>query len=430
MTSRVALGIDIGTSGTRACVIDERGTTLEESRSDSPPFLRPRPGWSEHDPEIWWNGLVACVQQLDRHLRESITDIAVDATSSSLCLSDKTGDAITPALMYGDARATAQAALIKVIAPPDSVAHGASSSLAKALWLCDQYGAHNARILHQADWVNERLGTRKAVTDYNNALKLGYDPVNQCWPEWVLSLLDLEVPKVVAPGCILGEINGLAAKALGLPNAPSLHAGTTDSTAAFVATGACSAGEAVTSIGSTLVIKVLSTKPVFAPEYGVYSHRLGKLWLVGGASNSGGRVLLNWFTPDELKRLSAHINPLKPTGLDYYPLLLPGERFPVNDPDYPPRLAPKPEDRRLFLQALLEGIASIESQAYHCLERLGTEFPRRILTVGGGAKNEAWSEIRRNMLGCDVIKASHQEAAYGAALLALSTGVDSRYSAE
>ncbi len=85
--------------------------------------------------------------------------------------------------------------------------------------------------------------------------------------------------------------------------------GTTDSNAATLAAGASEIGDAVTSLGSTLVLKILSDRPVNAPQYGVYSHRLGDHWLVGGASNSGGAVTAAHFTPEEMRRLSTEMNP-------------------------------------------------------------------------------------------------------------------------
>jgi sugar (pentulose or hexulose) kinase len=139
---------------------------------------------------------------------------------------------------------------------------------------------------------------------------------------------------------------------------------------------------------------------------------------VGGASNSGGAVLRQYFSVDEIARLSAAIDPDEPCALDYYPLPRPGERFPVSDPRLPPRLEPRPEDRRQFLHGLLVGIARIEALGYRRLTQLGAPTPRRVLTAGGGAANPTWQRIRARMLGVPVCAAYHAQAAYGAALLA------------
>ncbi|MCU0836983.1 MAG: FGGY-family carbohydrate kinase, partial [Chromatiaceae bacterium] len=185
-----------------------------------------------------------------------------------------------------------------------------------------------------------------------------------------------------------------------------------------IAAGVADAGDGVTTLGSTLVVKVLSERPVFAPAHGAYSHRLGDRWLVGGASNSGGAVLRRFFDDAELVALSARIDPAAASGLDYYPLLRPGERFPVADPALHPRLEPVPADRAAFLHGLLEGIARIEALGYRRLAELGAPYPARVLTTGGGAGNPAWTAIRARLLGVPVMPAADRDAARGAAVLA------------
>uniref|UniRef100_A0A0E0AIN6 Uncharacterized protein n=1 Tax=Oryza glumipatula TaxID=40148 RepID=A0A0E0AIN6_9ORYZ len=117
----------------------------------------------------------------------------------------------------------------------------------------------------------------------------------------------------------------------------------------------------VTSLGSTLAIKLLSNARVDDARFGVYSHRLDDMWLVGGASNTGGAVLRQLFTDDQLVALSHEIDPSVPSLLDYYPLPKRGERFPVSDPNMMPRLQPRPESDTAYLHGILESIARIEA---------------------------------------------------------------------
>jgi sugar (pentulose or hexulose) kinase len=168
-----------------------------------------------------------------------------------------------------------------------------------------------------------------------------------------------------------------------------------------------------------MVLKVITKHPVNVPEYGVYSHRLADRWLTGGASNSGGMVLLNHFSQTQLDEMTPKLQPRHPTGLDYYPLPATGERFPVNDPEKPSLLEPRPTNDVQFFQAMLEGMARIELQGYRLLEQLGAPYPTSVQTTGGGANNPAWRAIRETILGIPVLNAEHQDAAYGAALLAL-----------
>ena len=174
----------------------------------------------------------------------------------------------------------------------------------------------------------------------------------------------------------------------------------------------------MTSLGSTLVLKLLSDTCVESTEHGVYSHWYGDRWLAGGASNAGGAVLRQFFDDSQLASLSAAIDPTLPSFLDYLPLPRMGERFPISDPQLAPRLTPRPADDTAFLQGLLEGLARIEAQGYGLLRHLGASPLIEVFSAGGGAQNDAWMSIRQRVLGLPVARAEQTEAAYGAARLA------------
>ncbi|OOZ38967.1 carbohydrate kinase [Solemya pervernicosa gill symbiont] len=420
MSDPLYIGIDVGTSGCRAIAIDTSRQIVAESA-----VCMPAPEGNgveqQQNPEIWWQALSAALKQLGEStdLRNSQA-IAVDATSGTLLLCDEIGQPLTLALIYNDSRSRTEAEQIAAIAPPFSGAHGASSSLAKLLHLLPQ--AEESRYaLHQADWLAGRLSGRFGISDENNALKLGYDPMGRCWPEWMAQLgIDKSLlPEVKRPGEPIDKINKFLADQFGLHPDTLIKAGTTDSIAAFIASGAKEVGEAVTSLGSTLVLKVISDYPIYDPLYGIYSHRLGDLWLTGGASNSGGTVLRQFFSNEQMEKLTPQLKPDEHTGLNYYPLPRPGERFPHNDPTLEPRLTPHPEDETRFFQGVLEGIARIECDGYTLLAQSGAPYPSSVRSCGGGARNLVWRDIRQRQLGVPMLEADHLEAAYGAALLAL-----------
>lgn len=375
---------------------------------------------SEQLPEVWWRALKTALQALWRQVDgAAVRCVAIDGTSATLLATDAGGRPLGPALMYDDTRARAAAEAVAAVAPPESPARGPGSSLAKLIYLMEQY-PQARRALHQADWLAGRLCGRFGFSDENNCLKLGYDAQRRRWPAWMerLPVAPALLPKVLPPGTLLGSIDAAVAAELGLSPSTRVATGTTDSTAAFLATGAREPGEAVTSLGSTLVLKIVAERPLFCAAHGVYSQRLGDLWLAGGASNSGGAALLQYFTADELQQLTPRLHPEAPTGLDYYPLPHSGERFPVNDPDLAPRLEPRPRDRLSFLQGMLEGMARIEARGYRVLEQLGAPALTSVRTVGGGAANPAWRQIRERLLQVPLIEPRHNQTAYGAALLA------------
>src|SRR5690606_10694209 len=183
--------------------------------------------------------------------------------------------------------------------------------------------------------------------------------------------------------------------------------------------GASEIGDGVTALGSSLVLKLLSAKRIDAPQFGIYSHRVNGMWLAGGASNTGGAVIKALLPDADLDALSAGIDPETPTGLSYYPLARPGERFPVSAPDLQPRVLPRPDDDAVYFQGLLEGISDIEARGYGILEQLGGPPLASVRTVGGGAANHAWARLRMRRLGVPFLPAQSVEAAVGVARLAL-----------
>jgi sugar (pentulose or hexulose) kinase len=348
-----------------------------------------------------------------------VEGIAVDGTSGTLVALDAGNAPLGAASLYNDpCDDSAIVAAITAAAPATSPALGATSALGRAIQLSRRGGVH--QIVHQADWIAMRLGQGNAISDENNALKSGYDLATESWPDWLESvgMNRRLLPKVVHAGAVTGTI-GKAGRALGLAGTTRLHAGTTDGCAAFLATGAHQIGDAVTSLGSTLVVKIASDRPINAPQFGIYSHRVGNLWLAGGASNTGGAVIRSLFGDAPLDDLSRRIDASQPTGLDYYPLLRPGERFPINDPHYAPRLEPRPANDAVFFQGVLEGIAAIEELGYHQLAALGAPQLRSVRTVGGGARNLPWSQIRQRRLGVPFLVSLSEDAAAGAASLVL-----------
>lgn len=410
----VAIGIDLGTSGARAAALSADGTVVGFAAA---PYDDPR---ETRNPDAWWRRVTQCMQMLDAEISLSgIEGLAIDGTSGTVLSVDARGRPYG-VLMYNDPCPDGSIVdQIATVAPADSPARGASSGLARAIYLARQ--SPDAMLLHQADWIAMQFGLNSPVSDENNALKTGYDLTAERWPDWIAKAgMAIErLPDVRPAGAPVGTA-GVAGVTLGLPETCLIHAGTTDGCASFLATGAREIGDGVTALGSTLVLKLASKHPVNAPEYGVYAHRVLDFWLVGGASNSGGGVIRALIGDERLNELTARLNPAKPTGLNYYPLIKPGERFPINDPAHAPCLSPRPSDDAVFFQAILEGMTAIEKMGYDRLQSLGAPTLQSVRTVGGGARNPAWTAMRQSTLGVDFRPARSVEAAVGAASLVLA----------
>jgi len=407
------LGIDFGTSGARACVIAPGGQIEDMARIDFGRLL-------EHEAAATWREtLYALIAQIPLGLRKRLDALTIDGTSASVLACDEALNPTFPPLLYNDARAVEEADQIRRTVGDAHPSASATSGLAKVLWLKKHLGLQRARLyLNQADWLSALL-SGQPVSDYHNALKMGLDPETGQWPAWVEYLADVDyLPLPVQPGQTLGLVNRTRSRELGINPDCLVRAGTTDSIAAFLAAGVRQPGQAVTSLGSTLVLKLLSETRVDAGEFGVYSHWFGSQWLAGGASNAGGSVLRQHFSDDEMAALSREINPTRSSGLDYYPLPGKGERFPYNDPERPSRLDPRPASRVEFLHGILEGLARIEVLGYAKLAELGATPLESVVSAGGGAKNPAYTGIRARLLKVPVSQAAEREACYGSARLA------------
>jgi sugar (pentulose or hexulose) kinase len=413
------LGIDFGTSGARAIVINDFDFICSETKFNYPKNCH-------NLAQIWQDTLFDLIINIPLEMRSKISAIAINGTSSTVLLCNQNGKPLDEPILYNDKKGGYLINKLTKIAPENSITLSTTSSLIKLLyWQEKSFFSEAKYFVHQADWLNFLLQGKLGITDYHNALKLGYDVEQLSYPSWLqkLSVSPL-FPKVKAPGTVLGQITQKVAHKLRLNPNCLVCAGTTDSIAAFMASKATQPGEAVTSLGSTLVLKLLSKIRIENNKYGIYSHRFQLpnskeiLWLTGGASNTGGAVLKHFFSDTELTNLSQRINVDKFTNLNYYPLLNPGERFPINDPDLLPKITPIPDNKIEFLQGLLESMARIETKGYQLLQKLGATPVIKIYTAGGGAKNKKWAIIRQKLLQIPVVSSKYTEAAYGSALLA------------
>jgi sugar (pentulose or hexulose) kinase len=461
------LGLDVGTQGARAlvCEVPERGEIPEEGSEKGrivaqaaqpfPPGTIPSalpPGYAEQSPAGWWEAAVACLRQVTAYVPpETIQALSVTSTSGTLCLLDADGGPLIPALMYNDARAGDEAAEVQAAGADLSARLGyrfnPSFALAKFLWLARHHPDVVDRAwyaAHAADFIVGRLCGEYGVTDYSNALKTGYDLSPQTegtfadrWPDFIVEKLNLpadKLPRVVAPGEVIGTVATEAAEATGLRAGTLVVAGMTDGCAGQIAAGAVAPGDWNSTLGTTLVIKGVTERLLRDPQGRIYSHRHPDgYWLPGGASNVGGEILAAHFPEAHLADLDRQAVFLSPTDLVAYPLARRGERFPFVRPDAVAFVLPfRPvsgerleevaagTDQATLYAAYLEGVAYVERLAYETLESLGATVGDVIHAAGGGARSDVWLQIRADVLNRELLRPAETGAAMGAAILAAS----------
>jgi sugar (pentulose or hexulose) kinase len=425
------LGIDVGTQSVRCVATDAAGMAVA---SGSHPLHSRRDGRRhEQDPHEWWTALVTAARQaMAGSGARGVHGLALCATSGTILLADTRGRPRSAGLMYDDARAQPQAG--RAVAAGESLWHclgyrpQASWALPKLLWLLDDAvgSPSEVRLLHQADYLTGRLAGHPTAVDSSHALKTGYDTDAERWPEAVLEALGIPetvLPTVVRPGTPLGEVSLAAAEETGIPAGTPLIAGMTDGCAALLGSGTVDAGSWNSVLGTTLVLKGVTTQRLHDPLGVVYSHRAPDgNWLPGGASSVGAGVVAAEFPGRNLDELTARVAARPTTTVVTYPLVATGERFPFVAPDAGRFTLGTPDDDADRYAALLRGVAFVERLCFDYLDLLGAPLTGALALTGGGARSDFWSRLRASTLGREVTVPRDADPAAGMALLARAHG--------
>ena len=414
------VGIDLGTSGIRTLIVDEIGRI--HAKASCPVQGERRNGLHRQNPVEWWQAVCstvsACLSQLKRcgASASQIRGVAIDGTSGTVVATDQDGQCTGPAIMYDDASGRE---FLTELSRTHSTAVLSLSALGTAYWLKnDASQPSSSQLLPQATWISRQLVGGEVPTDYSNALKSGYDLGKNQYYAWINPAIRAQLPAVVEPGTILGEICRKASEQTQLPEGLPLVAGVTDGVASCIASGLHRPGDYSTSLGSTLVFKSLSEHRSSHPL--LYSHKLpGGYWLPGAASNTGASWIKAWFPEADLPRMDAEALQRLPSKDTVYPLTLEGERFPFANSGARAILPPGLSTARMFA-ACLQGTACLERMAYTLLdEALGVPPGKgEVYSTGGGSSSDIWMQLRADLCQRVYYRPACTEAAFGAAILA------------
>jgi xylulokinase len=442
------LGIDVGTGGTRAVVIDEEGNVVASATGEHEPFASPHPGWAEQDPNDWWRATIEAVRgvlaQLRKDSAEEIAGIGFSGQMHGATLLDQAEQVVRPALIWCDQRTADQcrtiterigaARLIELTSNPALTGF----TLPKLLWVRDREPAEWARVravLLPKDYVRLRLTGERATDVADASGTLMFDVTNRRWSTEMLDAMEIDralLPAVFESPEITGRVSDEGAAATGLRAGIPVVAGAGDQAAGAVGMGIVRAGTVSATIGTSGVVFAATDQPSLDPLGRVHTfcHAIPGRWHVMGVTQAAG-LSLRWFRDqfgagaddgrDPYERLTEEATrvPAGAEGALWAPYLM-GERTPHLDPNARAALVglTASHTRAHVIRAILEGVAFSLRDTFEIFRDIGVPV-KTIRLGGGGARSSLWRQIQADVYGNEVeVVAAEEGAAYGAALLA------------
>jgi len=449
------LGIDIGTSGSKAVLIKPDGAVLAEAMTEYPMYVT-RPGWAEQDPEDWWRATIEGIKQVLAYAGGgSIAGIGLTGQMHGLVLLDEAGRVLRPCVMWNDQRTAAQCAEIdEKVGRAKLIGLAGKPALAgftagKILWVRESEPDIYRRARHvllPKDYVRYRLTGALAMDVADGSGTLLVDVRKRAWSDELLRLLDIPrewLPSLHESCEVVAEVSGEAAATSGLRAGTPVVAGAGDQAAQSIGTGIARAGVVSVTIGTSGVVFAATNQYRFDPagELHAYCHAVPDTWHLMGVTLSAGGSL-RWLrdalcqeeraeaqlTGRDVYDIITELAATAPAGSDgllFLPYLT-GERTPHADPDA----------RGVFFglslrhtkahmaRAVLEGVTFSLRECLDLLCSLGQNCSR-VRVSGGGSRSAFWRQMMADVFGTEIVEVNvTQGAAYGAALLAgVGTGV-------
>jgi xylulokinase len=431
MSAELFLGLDVGTQGTKALVVDADARAVV-ARASSPYDLLPGlpPGAAEQHPDTWWSAVRACAAAVAREIdARRIHAVGVSGQQHGFVALDSARRVIRPAKLWCD---TSTAAEARELTQTLGRHVPAGFTASKILWLKRHEPAHFARLAHVLlphDWINLRLSGELAMEAGDASGTALLDPVTRKFDARACYAIDerLEamLPRLVAPDEPVGRLTHEAARELGLPAGIPVAPGGGDNMCAAIGAGATRPGIAVLSLGTSATVFTHSRTPVLDPEglIAPFCDSTGGYLPLLCVMNATGVLheVARAFPGEDLDSLTRAAGevPAGSGGLLMLPYLQ-GERVPDLPEASGTLLGVRPGllDAGHLFRAALEGVSLNLAWGVERLRALGP-IVETVRLVGGGARNELWASILADCLDAGVQRLSESEsAALGAALQA------------
>ena len=446
------LGIDVGTGGTRALVIDAAGKIVASASAEHENFASPRPGWAEQDPLDWWRACGLAVRKALETSGLSAGDIACVGFSGQMhgaVLLDAADQVVRPAIIWCDQRSEAQSRELEEMFGRDTLIQLTCNppltnfTLTKLLWVRETEPENWNRVAHvmlPKDYVRFRLTGERAIDMADASGTLLLDVTNRRWSSEVLNKTGIKenlLPALFESPDVCGKISAAGAEATGLRAGTPVVAGAGDQAAGAVGMGIARAGAVSATIGTSGVVFASTDRPALDPQGRLHTfcHAIPGRWHVMGVTQAAG-LSLRWYRdqfgaaspgiqkkdgrdPYDVFAEEASSAPAGSEGAFWLPYLM-GERTPHLDPNARAALVglTASHTRAHVIRAIMEGVAFSLKDSFTIFEEM--KIPVTSIRLGGGgARSPLWRQIQADTYAHEVeIVAAEEGAAYGAAILA------------
>lgn len=442
------MGIDVGTGGTRALLVDAHGAVKAAFTAPHEDMRMEQPLWAEQRPENWWNAAQIAVRGVLHESGVSGSDvlgIGLSGQMHGLTLLDHADRIVRPALIWCDQRSQPQVDYVNRTAGAAFVLEQTANpmltgfTLPKLLWVRDHEPQQYARIrkvLLPKDYLRFEL-TGEYVSDVSDASGTGvFDVVHRKWAFPLADELGVDRalwPSICESSDVSGRVTAKAAAATGLAEGTPVAGGAGDQAASAAGNGIVEPGIVSCTIGTSGVVFAHLAQPKYDAKGRVHTfcHSVRDAWHVMGVTQGAG-LSLQWFRNTlapgvsyEALTAEAATSPAGAQGLFWLPYLM-GERTPHLDAEARGGwigLTAK-HQRADMIRSVLEGVAHSQMDCLEIIESMGVAV-KSVRLSGGGAKSPFWRQMFANVFGKQVVTLESQEgSAYGAALLGMvATGV-------
>jgi xylulokinase len=436
------LGLDIGTGGTRAVLIDEQGQVVASASSEHAPFRSPQPGWAEQDPEDWWKAAQTAIREVlpsGNIAASDIGGVGLTGQMHGAVLLDADGKVLRPSLIWCDQRTGPQCDwlherlgrehLIELTCNPALP----NFTLTKLLWVREhepQVFARIAHVLCPKDYVRFRLTDTYAMDVQEASGTLLLDVTHRRWSTEVARTAGIDeawLPQLFESPEVCAKISSSAAESTGLAAGTPVVAGAGDQGAGAVGMGILQPGSVSATIGTSGVVFAATASPTKDPKGRLHTfcHAVPGRWHVMGVTQAAG-LSLRWLRDvvapgtsyDALTSEAANV-PAGSDGLLWAPYLL-GERTPHLDSQATAAFygITAMHTRGHLVRAVLEGVAYSLKDTFTLFAELGIPV-KGVRLGGGGARGLLWRTIQANIYAHTVdVLTAEEGGAFGAALLA------------